>query len=283
MKGSEFKSKVPNPVPIGEGAVHDIEAAAPEVFRPSGLAPLDALILGAVESELVLIAGPPSRGKTALAVQWLQHTAQQGETAAILSMEMSRTALRNRLIGSVTGLPMSMLRTKEWPSEGHKQSARDAAEWLASLPLLVDDRGGLNPDAAYETLTTWAKWGVKLAVVDYIQQMTGANDSRVVQVGDSVRAIKAAAKDGNMPIIALSATNRASASDNRQPKLSDLRDSGDLEFVADTVMMFHYPEDDEFEDVRMADIHVLKQRNGPTGIVSVQFNKPATRFEPRED
>lgn len=122
-----------------------------------------------------------------------------------------------------------------------------------------------------------------MAVVDYIQQMSGANDSRVVQVGDAVRAIKAAAKDAQLPVIALSAISRAGASDNRMPKLSDLRDSGDLEFVADTVLMFHYPEDDEHEEVRIADIHVLKQRNGPTGIVPVQFNKPATRFEPRKD
>lgn len=280
MKGLE-KTKVPQPERIGVGAVADMEASEPEVYKPSGLKALDDMILGAVASELTLIAGPPSRGKTALAVQWIQHTAQEGDTAAILSMEMSRVALRNRLISSVTGLPMTMLRTKQWPSDGHRQSALDAADWLQTLPLLVDDRGGLDPQTAYDTLMQWSKWGVTLAVVDYIQQMSGSNDSRVVQVGDAVRAIKAAAKDSGMPVIALSATNRASASDNRQPKLSDLRDSGDLEFVADTVLMFHYPEDDEFEDVRVADIHVLKQRNGPTGIVPVQFRKPATRFEER--
>lgn len=277
------KNTVPHPSQIGEGAVEDITANLPEVFQPSGLAPLDDLILGAVESELTIIAGPPSRGKTALAVQWLLNNAQQGVTSAILSMEMSRVALRNRLITGATGIPMTMLRTKQWPSDAHRQSAIDAAEWLATLPLLVDDRGGLTPDVAYETLTTWKKWGVQLAVVDYIQQMSGANESRVVQVGDAVRALKAAAKDAQLPVIALSSISRASATDNRMPKLSDMRDSGDLEFVADTVIMFHYPDDDEFEDVRIADIHVLKQRNGPTGIVPVVFDKPATRFKPRPD
>jgi replicative DNA helicase len=272
---------VPKPEWIGAGVVEDLESSTPEVYKPSGLASLDKLILGAVESELLLIAGPPSRGKTALAIQWLLYTAQLDETCAILSMEMSRKALRNRLLSSLSGVPLDQIRTRQWAGDRQREKVLEWADWIKALPLLVDDRGGMNPDTVYETLVEWKKLGVKLAVIDYIQQMTGANDSRVVQVGDSVRAIKAAAKDAELPIIALSAVNRAGSVDNRAPKLSDLRDSGDLEFVADTILMFHYPEDDEFEDVRIADIHVLKQRNGPTGIVPVQFNKPATRFEER--
>lgn len=265
---------------LGEGAAEDFNLAVPEVYRPSGIVTLDRMILGAVAGELLLIAGAPSQGKTALAVQWLVTNAQEGTPSAILSMEMSRRSLRNRLVSGLTGIDMQTLRTRNWASPGEKANAIEAAVYLAEIPLYVDDRTGLDAGTVYSTLMSWKAHGIGLGVVDYIQQMSGASDSRVTQVGDAVRAIKAAAKDADMPIIALSATNRAAASDNRTPRLSDMRDSGDLEFVADTVLAFHYPDgEDRMQDIRVCDIHVLKQRNGPTGIASTKFNRPATTFE----
>lgn len=265
---------------LGEGAAHDYNLETPEVYRPSGLGPLDRMILGAVAGELLLVAGSPSQGKTSLAVQWALANAQEGVPSAILSMEMGRRALRNRLVSGLTGIDMQILRTRRWTSDQQRDSAIEAGAYLAEIPLYVDDRTGLDAAKVYKTIMSWKEQGIGLGVVDYIQQMSGASESRVTQVGDAVRAIKAAAKDADMPVIALSATNRTAAnSDNREPRMSDLRDSGDLEFVADTIVMFHYPEDDKNEDVRLCDLHVMKQRNGPTGIVSVRFIKSATRFE----
>lgn len=265
---------------LGAGAAEDYTRSDPEVYTPSLLEPLDDLILGAVAGELTLIAGAPGQGKTALAMQWASNAAQDATASAVLSMEMGRRALRNRLIAGLTGIDMKVLRTRQWASPKQQKLAIQAGEFLASIPLYVDDRTGLDGDKVYRTILAWKAAGIGLGIIDYIQQMGGSNDSRVTQVGDAVRAIKAGAKDADMPIIALSAINRNAAnSDNRPPKLSDLRDSGDLEFVADTILMFHYPEDDLIENVRVCDIHVMKQRNGPTGVASVRFNKPATKFE----
>lgn len=285
MKTATTKPPAPPPLDLlGAGAVEDFENGEPEKFVPSGLGPLDKLILGAINAELLLIAGAPSQGKTALALQWAVTESQNGGSAAVLSMEMGKRALRNRLIAGLTGVDMTVLRTRKWPTKAERDAVMQAAEYLASIPLFVDDRSGLDGQKVYDAITSWPKQGITLGIVDYIQLMTGDNDSRNVQVGDAVRAIKAGAKAANIPIIGVSAINRGGTNaDNRKPKLADLRDSGDLEFVADTILMFHYPEDDLFEDLRQADIHVMKQRNGPTGVVSVQFNKPATRFEERQD
>lgn len=264
---------------LGEGAAEDYEHGDPEKFVPSGLASLDDLILGAIAGELLLIAGAPGDGKTSLAMQWATRAAETDGKAAILSMEMGRRALRNRLVSGLTGIPMKVLRTRDWPSEKHRASAVQASEYLASIPLYVDDRSGLDPDTVYNTILAWKEQGIVLGLVDYVQRMGGRSkdDNRVLQVGDSVRALKSAAKDADMPIIAISSLNRAMG--NEKPRLSRLRDSGDLEFEADTVLMAHYPEDDEHEDTRIVDWHVLKQRNGPTGVASMKFIKSATRFE----
>lgn len=266
---------------LGDGAAEDFNTGTPEVYVPSGIKAIDSLILGAVAGELTLIAGDAGQGKTSLAMQWALTNAQAGGPSAILSLEMSRRALRNRLISGLTGVPMQVLRTRQWESSVQKSNALKAAEYLASIPLYVDDRERTDSESVYEAITAWKSQGITLGVLDYIQQMAGANESRVVQVGDAVRAVKAAAKDSDLPMLALSSLNRSAAnSGNAKPKKSWLRDSGDLEFVADTILMFHYPsEEDEYEDDRMCDVHVLKQRNGPTGVASVRFLKSATRFE----
>ncbi len=266
---------------LGSGAGEDYERTDPEVYVPSGLAPLDALILGAVAGECLLIAGAPSQGKTALAMQWAINAASNHALkTAVLSMEMGKRALRNRLVSGMTGIPMTVLRTRQFASAQQRGQAKSAGEYLASIPLYVDDRSGLDANAAYSTITGWGRQGIGLAIVDYLQLMSGLNESRVTQVGDAIRSLKAAAKAADVPLIVVSSLNRnASRRDSVAPKLSDLRDSGDIEYVADTILMFSYPEEDYYDDIRAADIHVMKQRNGPTGVLSVRFNKPQTRFE----
>jgi replicative DNA helicase len=273
-------STVPDLVLLGEGGAEDVVNGPPEEFVPSGLASLDNLILGAVAGEVLLIAGDAGRGKTSLAMQWAIGATEAGVPAAVLSLEMGKRALRNRLISGLTGIEMQVLRTKKWVSPKQKQLAAEAAEYLASLPLYADDRGGLDGQKVYDTIVTWKEQGIKLVVVDYLQQMTGDNESRVTQVGDAIRKVKEAAKATDIPIILLSSLNRQGSQSTGTPKRSWLRDSGDIEFVSDTILMLHYPEEDENEDIRICDIHCVKQRNGPTGVASVRFNKRATRFEP---
>lgn len=266
---------------LGEGAAEDFESGPPERFVPSGVDSLDSLILGAVAGEMLMIAGAPGQGKTSLAMQWAITAASNGIPAAVQSLEMGRRALRNRLVSSMTGIPMSMLRTREWAGAKQKKMAIEAAEYLKQIPLYVDDRSGLDGDQVYRAMERWKERDIQLGVVDYIQRMSGASESRVQQVGEAVRALKNGAKDFDLPLIVLSSLNRT-GSNGDLPKMSHLRESGDLEFETDTLLMFHYPVDDLMEDIRVVDIHVMKQRNGPTGIAEALFNKPATRFEDRK-
>lgn len=280
MKAKPAKIELPPLLRLGEGAVEDFEYGPPEKFVPSGIATLDALILGAVAGELLMIAGAPGQGKTSLAMQWAIGAAQNGIPSAIQSLEMGRRALRNRLISSMTGIQMSMLRTREWAGKKQKDLALQAAEYLNSIPLYVDDRSGLDGEQVYESIMGWKEQGIGLGVVDYLQRMGGSSESRVQQVGDAVRALKNGAKDADLPLLVLSSLNRTSGT-NDKPRMSHLRDSGDIEFEVDTLLMLNYPEDDLMDDQRVVDIYVVKARNGPTGIAEAIFNKPATRFEAR--
>lgn len=257
----------------------DLLNSEPQAYVPTGLKPLDDIIIGIVAGEATLIAGPPGHGKTALAMQILTDAARRGTKAAILSMEMGRRALAQRLISGISGVPTEMLRKRTWGNR-QQQAAQAAAKELRSLPLFVHASGGVTPQSANAFIKEWKGQGVEIVAVDYLQQMYSENESRQVQVGEAARYLKAAAADVDMPLIVLSSLNRASsARESSVPRLSDLRDSGELEFVFDTIIMFSYPEDDRDSDMRVADLHVMKQRSGPTGVASVVFNRPKTRFE----
>ncbi len=265
---------------LGRGAAQRYAERASRVWVPSGLKPLDKIIVGAVGGEVTLIASPPSYGKTALAMQWITTAAQNGLDAAILSMEMPEDGLLNRLVGGLTGIDSEVLLTGKWKDAAQLKLAQQAADYLDSIPMFIDDRGNVDGGKAYEAIRSWKAAGIGVGVIDYLQLMSGMGENRVTQVGDAIRAIKAGAKETGLPIIVVSSTNRsASNRESSKPRMSDLRDSGDIEFAADTIIMMHYPNEDENDNLRLCDLYVLKHRNGPTGIASVKFNKPATRFE----
>lgn len=257
-------------------------AAPPTRFIPSGLPPLDDLILGAISTELTLIAGQPGDGKTSLAAQWAVAGAQNGTPTMIHSLEMSPRALLDRLISGRIGVDFRDIIAKRLTKKQWDQY-RDWNDFFRQIPLYSSGHSaGVDGQAEYNNIIRWAKEGIGFVLIDYIQQMTGANESRVTQVGDAVRAIKSGAKDADIPVIALSALNRGAGGD--VPKKSHLRDSGDLEFVADTIIMFHYPNgaEDAHERERPVDIHVVKQRNGPTGIASAVYQRHKTLFVPMD-
>lgn len=274
------KTTIDTPVPklIGDIGM-ELVTGEPQGYVPTGIRPLDDIIVGIVNAEVTMIAAKPSQGKTALAMQILENAASAGVLSAVISMEMSDKALSQRMIASRTGIPTRVLRTRTWTA-AQKRDAIAAAKALNSLPLYVDDRSYLTGQHIYETIRVFKEMGIGLVAIDYLQLMTGENESRQVQVGDAAKQVKAGAKDFNMPVILLSQLNRASdAREDKKPRMSDLRDSGEIEQVADTIIMFHYPEDDLMEDIRTVDFHVVKQRNGPTGVASMLFNKPLTRFQ----
>jgi replicative DNA helicase len=268
----------PAPTLLGDTAT-DLLGQEPQQYVPTGLQALDDLLVGVVHGEVTLIAARPSMGKTSLAMTILENAASTGLMVGILSMEMGKRALAMRRLSGLAGVPISALRKNELNKRQQAQVA-EAAKTLKALPLYVDDRGGLTGDQAYDTLKAWHDMGISLVALDYIQLMRGTNESRQVQVGECIRAVKNAAVAFDMPLLVLSQVSRASSiREDKEPRLSDLRDSGELEQVADTVLMLHYPnEDDKDEPERICECFVRKQRNGPTGVASLKFLQSETRF-----
>lgn len=266
-------------------SIGDIDEAAakegPVRYVPTGIAALDRVILGVINSDVTIIAGRPGQGKTSLGVQILENSAMASFKTGFLSMEMSAFALRMRMISARTGIDFfSLLKGQISPKQ--RKAVIEARKDIQRMKdtLFIDDRGGLTDDDVYSTLGEWKKQGITMVGIDYLQLIRGRNESRQVQVGDAAKAVKAAAKAFDLPIILLSQLNRSGETrEDKLPRLSDLRDSGEIEQVADTVLMFHYPDDDKEEPVRTVDIHVLKQRNGPSTRVSMRFNQQSFRFE----
>lgn len=270
------------PLPRSIGEIDDAaEAQGPVRYVPTGISPLDNEILGVINSDLLVLAGKPGSGKTSLATQILENAALAGVKSGLISLEMSAYALRTRMISARTGIEFKAL-LKRQLSPRQKKAVLEARAEIKTMgqALFIDDRSGLDDEGIYRTIGAWKEMGFGLVAIDYLQLIRGKNESRQVQVGDAVKAVKAAAKDFDLPVILLSQLNRSSdAREDKEPRMSDLRDSGEIEQVADTIIMFHYPEDDEFESMRAIDVHVVKQRNGPTTVVSMIFNKRAFRFQ----
>lgn len=277
--------QVPRPKLLFEDSDNWFSGEPPK-FIETPLEALNEIIVGLPDSELILIAAKPSQGKTALAMQIAAETAYSGQPVGFFSMEMSRKSLGQRLACSVLGIDSNRLRRRAkqplTPAEIGK--IEEVRSQFSDMPLYVDDRGGLTAEKIYATSVDWKKqFGVQAIFLDYIQLMEGDSDNRQEAIGAAARVFKQIAKELVLPFVALSQVNRAVDSrDNRTPLLSDLRDSGQLEQVADTVLMFSYPNspDDDLDAIRECQVHVKKQRNGPTGIAHVQFNKRLTKFEP---
>ncbi len=258
----------------------------PPVFIETPLEALNEIIVGLPESELIIIAAKPSQGKTALAMQIAADMAYNDMACGFFSMEMSRQSLGQRLACSMLGIDSNRLRRRaRIPLSQHElQAIANCVQGIADMPLYVDDRAGLSAEKVYAAARQWKEeYDIKAIFLDYVQLIEADSDNRQESIGAAARVFKQIAKELTLPFVALSQVNRAIDSrESRIPLLSDLRDSGQLEQVADTVLMFSYPNspDDDLDAVRECQIHVKKQRNGPTGTAHVQFNKRLTKFEP---
>lgn len=269
----------------------------------TGLSDLDAKIVGPNPSDLVILAGRPSMGKTALAVNIAFHVARSGQGAVhFFSLEMSAEQLAMRVLGEQIEVSASKLRSGK-ASPPQMASLRDRAGMLSGVPLFIDQLGG----ASIAQVTARArrlkrKHDTKLIVVDYIQLMQpGARrrENRVQDVSEITTGLKALAKELQVPILALSQLSRnVEHRDNKRPQLPDLRESGSIEQDADIVMFVfreeYYVERDEpsvsepsayadwQEKMRVvagkAEIIIGKQRHGELGNVQVAFSGEFTRF-----
>jgi len=258
----------------------------------SGLQDLDRITSGLQAGELVIIAARPSMGKTALAMNMVEHAALElRKSVAVFSMEMSGTQLAMRMIGSAGRFDQHELRTGTFKDEDWSRMV-EAVGRLNEAQLFIDDSAGLN---ALEVRSRARRLhrqcgGLSLIVVDYLQLMSatsGREENRATEIAEISRSLKGLAKDLKIPVVALSQLNRGVESrQDKRPMMSDLRESGAIEQDADLILFIYRDEvyNPGNEEKRgEAEIIVAKQRNGPTGLVKLTFLGKHIRFENRAD
>ena len=257
---------------------------------PTGFYDLDMLTSGFQPSDLIIVAGRPSMGKTALCLCIAQYAGiEKGQPVAIFSLEMAKEQLVIRMLCAEARVDSHKLRSgflakSDWPR------LTTAAGRLSEAPIFIDDSPGTSVlEMKAKARRLKAEHGLSLIVVDYLQLMSGRGerrrggpDTREQEISEISRSLKALAKELSVPVIALSQLNRAVESrQDKRPLLSDLRESGAIEQDAD-VILFIYREEvykQTEENKGVAEIIIGKQRNGPVGIVKMAFIDKYTRFE----
>ncbi|MBI1955625.1 MAG: replicative DNA helicase [Acidobacteria bacterium] len=250
----------------------------------TGFRKLDDMTRGLQPSDLIIIAARPSMGKTSFALNIAQHAAiQQKQTVGLFSLEMSREALVLRLLCSEARVDSHKLQSGFASREDWTRMA-GALGRLAEAPIFIDDTPGLSvTEVRAKARRLQAEHGLGLLIVDYMQLMSGRgrSENRTQEISAISRGLKGLAKELNVPLVAVSQLNRAPEERGGRPRLSDLRESGQIEQDADLVA-FIYREEliKPTEGNRgRAEIIVEKQRNGPTGILELAFLSKFTCFE----
>ena len=253
---------------------------------PSGIIDLDKLTAGFQKGDLVIIAGRPSMGKTALALTIARNAAIENNSGtAIFSLEMSSDQLGQRLLTSEARVDNSHVRRGSLPS-GKWKNINIASGKLAQAPLYIDDTPALSIlDLRSRARRLKRERNIEMIIVDYLQLMQGPQNSenRQNEISQITQSLKALAKELDIPVVALSQLSRAvEQRTKKEPQLSDLRESGAIEQDADVVIFLYRPSvyDKDDESVKgMAYLIVAKQRNGPTGRVTASFIDTYARFD----
>ncbi|GLQ07584.1 replicative DNA helicase [Sneathiella chinensis] len=310
--GSHEGGLIPVKVAVAE-AVKSIEEAFQRdgdiVGVTTGMRDLNAKLGGLHNSDLLILAGRPSMGKTSLATNIAYNAAKayrdtggkEGAPVGFFSLEMSAEQLVGRVLAEATEISSEKLRRGDLTDDEFANRLVPQSAMLSELPLYIDD----TPAISIGALRTRARrlkrsHGLGMIVVDYLQLMKGSGrtDSRVQEISEVTQGLKAVAKELNIPVIALSQLSRQVENrEDKRPQLSDLRESGSIEQDADVVMFVYReeyyegrrepsegtPEHAEWQE-RMAKVHNMaeviigKQRHGPIGIVKLHFQPEFTRF-----
>jgi replicative DNA helicase len=254
----------------------------------TGFVDLDRYTSGLQQGELIIIAGRPSMGKTALAMNMVENAALDSKKAvAVFSMEMSGPQLAMRMIGSVGRVDQHQLRTGTFKEEDWPRLV-DAVGRLNDAQIHIDDTAGLNAlDVRSRARRLHRQCGgLSLIVIDYLQLMSGTaggrEENRATEIAEISRGLKGLAKELKVPVIALSQLNRSVDSrQDKRPMMSDLRESGAIEQDADVILFIYRDEVYNQDTPRkgIAEIIIAKQRNGPVGKIDLTFLGRHTRFE----
>lgn len=254
---------------------------------PTGLSDLDEMTSGLQSSDLVIVAGRPSMGKTTLVMNMAEHAAIKAtKPVLVFSMEMPADSLAMRMMSSLGRIDQHRLRTgklsdDDWPR------VTSAVHMLSEAPLFIDDTPALSPAEMRARARRLAKehGQLGLIVVDYLQLMKVPGfkaDNRTAEISEISRSLKSLAKELEVPVVALSQLNRSlEQRHDKRPVMSDLRESGAIEQDADVICFIYRDEvyNEDSPDKGVAEIIIAKQRNGPIGKVRVAFLGKYTRFE----
>ena len=252
---------------------------------PTGFADMDRMTSGFQPGDLVIVAGRPSMGKTALALNMAEHVAlDAGLPVGIFSMEMSASQLAMRLLGSIGKLDQHKLRTGRLAEDDWRRLT-DAVGRLSEAPIQIDEAAALNAlELRARARRLHRQYGqLGMIVVDYLQLMSASSqgENRATEISEISRSLKALAKELNVPVVALSQLNRSlEQRPNKRPVMSDLRESGAIEQDADLILFIYRDEvyNPDSPDKGRAEVIIGKQRNGPIGSVMLTFQGEYTRF-----
>ena len=262
----------------------------------TGFKKLDNMTAGLQNGELIIIAGRPSMGKTALALNIAEHAALADDNpVAIFSMEMSASALAQRMISSLGRVNAHSIKTGKL-SERDFSKISSAIQLMKNAPIYIDDTPSITPiELRSKARRIQREKGLKLIVVDYLQLMRvpGNNENRVIEIAEISRNLKALARELNIPVIAISQLNRSVEQRiDKHPQLSDLRDSGAIEQDADVIAFIYrewvYLSQEQKDELEAAEaevkegtavINIAKQRNGDVGEFVLTFLGKYTKFE----
>jgi replicative DNA helicase len=275
--------------------VHEMQESSGISGLETGFSELDKLTSGLQNGDLIIIAGRPSMGKTALSMNIIEHvaiTAKKPKPVAVFSLEMPTEQLVMRMISSFGHIEGSKLRNTmseiDWNSFNHAVLA------LEKSTVLIDETPSITPTEIRAKCRRLKRQYPDLALimVDYLQLMTvhGKSENRVQEISEISRSLKALAKEINVPVLALSQLNRGvesrpKANKGRMPQMADLRESGSIEQDADIVGFIYRDQqyhDDTYsnpEEVGKADLKIVKHRNGATGLIKLTFIGEYARFE----
>ncbi|MEM7072676.1 MAG: replicative DNA helicase [Pseudomonadota bacterium] len=288
---------------------------------PTGLRDIDAMLGGMHASDLLVLAGRPAMGKTGLATNIAFNTANrfesiqkgqnewvEGGRVLFFSLEMSASQLANRILAEMINIPSDRIRRGAITQDQFSELSL-AANRLSEIPLYIDDTPSMNVNSLHQRARRFKRThGLELIIIDYLQLLMPSrrHESRVQEVSEITRVLKAVARELDVPVLALSQLSRqVEQREDKRPQLSDLRESGSIEQDADVVCFIYRPEyylskshpeqresesDDHYhtrlqrhetalsEKRNLAELIIAKQRHGPTGVIDLHFQRETTRF-----
>ncbi len=251
---------------------------------PTGLKTLDTLSCGLLPSEVTIVGAWTSVGKSSLMLQAAVTNARAGTPVLIFSLEMTKDQLRRRMIAMISNIPYTRVRDTKWATDADMAAIRYAASQIAEWPLEIEPNSGIHVDQlAAKARHAIRREGVKLVCVDYVQILRADGKDVRMQVTNASRALTRIAKDEGVPLIMLAQLARPDRSNaGRRPRLSDLRESSQLENDGNLIVLLHRPPDEETGLMgSTAELILAKQRDGATGTYPVSFSQTSVMFEER--